>query len=164
MRLLFANDRRIYAYISVLVADRADAEDIFQETLSIMWGKFDTFQLDRDFGAWGIGIAYNLIRNYRRKQSRSHLYFEEDIEKLLEPEARQSLTGLDRRIEALQKCLTYLNQMDRKIIQLRYEEEISVETIARKVGKTIKSIYVKLSRANSLLLSCVRRTLAEQDL
>ncbi len=162
MRLLFANERRIYAYICVLVPDRVEADDLFQETLSVMWDKFDTFEEGRDFGAWGIGIAHNLIRNYRRKKARSRLSLEADIESLLEQEARQSIKSLDSRIEALRKCLAHLNPLDRKIIHLRYEEDISVQAIAEKVSSTIKVIYTKLARANDLLLRCIRRTLAEQ--
>lgn len=162
MRLVFANERRIYAYIYVLIPVRTEAEDIFQETLTVMWNKFHTFQEGKDFGAWGIGIAYNLVRNYRRKKARTRLYLEEDIENLLEQEARQSIKCLDSRIEALRTCLSHLNPLDRKILQLRYEEDVSVKTIAKKVNHTTKVIYTKLARANDLLLRCIRRTLAEQ--
>jgi len=162
MRLLFENDRRIYAYIYVLVSKQAEADDIFQDTLAVMWEKFGTFRPGTDFGAWGIGIAYNMVRNYRKKKCRSRLYFEEDIEKLLENEVRQSVTVIDDRIEALYKCLPQLNQLDRSIIQLRYNENLSVQEIAERAGITIKVIYKKIARASGLLLGCIQKTLAEQ--
>ncbi len=162
MRLMFANERRIYAYIYVLIPIQEEAEDIFQETIAVMWSKFDAFEEGKDFGAWGIGIAHNIIRNYRRKKSRSHFYLDEDIENLLEQEARQSIKSLDLRIEVLRQCLNQLNPLDRKIIHLRYDEDVSVKAIAEKISRTMKVIYVKLARANDFLLRCIRRTLAEQ--
>lgn len=163
MRLLFENDRRIYAYIYVLVPNQAEADDVFQDTLSIMWEKFDTFRPGLDFGAWGIGVAYNMIRNYRRKKYRSRLHLEEDIENLLEQEVKQSINNLDQRIEALHECLSHLNQQDRRIIQLRYQENLSVKEIAARIGVTIKVIYKRISQTSGILLRCVRKTLVEQE-
>jgi len=162
MRLLFANERRIYSYIYLLIPCRADAEDLFQETLSIMWTKFDHFEEGKDFGSWGIGIAHHVIQNYRRKKGHGPLYLGEEIEGLLEEEAHQSIKAIDFRIEALRQCLTELNPLDRRIIHWRYEDEISVKSIAEKMCTTIKVIYVKLARAHDILLRCIRRTLAEQ--
>ncbi|HOK67545.1 MAG TPA: sigma-70 family RNA polymerase sigma factor [Anaerohalosphaeraceae bacterium] len=162
MRLVFANERRIYAYIYLLIPSRTEAEDIFQETLSIMWAKYEQFEQGRDFGAWGIGIAHNLIRNYRKKKRNSPLSFEEDIEDLLDREARQSIKSLDSRVEALRQCLNQMNPLDRRMIHLRYEKNASVKNLAEMMNTTMKAIYVKLARAHDWLLRCVRRTLAEQ--
>ncbi|HOM77283.1 MAG TPA: sigma-70 family RNA polymerase sigma factor [Anaerohalosphaeraceae bacterium] len=162
MRLVFANERRIYAYIYLLIPIQSEAEDIFQDTLSVMWSKYDQFERERDFGAWGIGIASNLIKNYRRKRKNQSFFLEEDLENLLEKEARQSIKSLDARIEALRQCLSHLDPLDRKIIHMRYEEDIAVKAIAEKIRTTIKAIYVKLARSHDQLLRCIRRTLAEQ--
>jgi RNA polymerase sigma-70 factor (ECF subfamily) len=49
--LLVPNQRRIQAFILTLVPNVADAEDIYQETLSEMWNKFDSFEVGTDFVA-----------------------------------------------------------------------------------------------------------------
>ena len=162
MRLVFENDRRIYAYIFIFVPNRAEADDLFQDTMSVMWEKFEDFKPGSDFGTWGIGIAHNLIRNYRRKMGRSRLFLEEDIEMLIANEVKHSVNTLDNRVEALHKCLSNLNTVDNSIIKLRYQEEIPVRNIAKKIGSTVKVVYTRLARANDLLLRCIRRTLAEQ--
>lgn len=164
MRLVFANDRRLYAYIFVLVPCHTDAEDLFQDTLTVMWDKFDSFREGEDFGAWGIGIAYNMVRNYRRKKAKSQLHFEEDLEILLEQETRQSLQHLECHVEALRTCITHLSQQDRSILQLRYENNYPAKTIADKIGSSVKAIYSKLARVNDLLLRCILKTLTEQGI
>lgn len=164
IQLIFNNDRRIYAYIYVLVPNSADADDIFQDTVTVMWEKFDRYEAGTDFGAWGVGIAYNLVRNYRRKKSRSRLRFKEDLEELIQSEAKEPLSQLDYRIDALQKCLTQLDQGDREAVMLKYRHNYTTKTISDKIGYSIKVVYTKLSRANDFLLRCVRRTIAEQNI
>lgn len=164
IQLVFENDRRIYAYIYVLVPNQAEADDLFQDTITVMWEKFDTFRTRSDFGAWGVGIAYNLIRNYRRAKARSRLRFEEDIEQLLESETRGVVSRIDFRVEALKKCMFRLNQDSRDILKYKYEINYTTKIIAEKIGCSLKAVYVKLARANDYLLRCIRRTLAEQNI
>ena len=103
---MFANERRIYAYIYVLIPIQEEAEDIFQETIAVMWSKFDAFEEGKDFGAWGIGIAHNIIRNYRRKKSRSHFYLMRILKTF--GAGSQAIHQIpDLRIEVLRQCLNH---------------------------------------------------------
>ena len=163
MKLAFKHDKRIYAYIFTLVPNNADAEDIFQETMAIMWEKFDQYKEGENFGSWGVGIAYNIIRNFRKKKARSKLVFEEDIESLLSGEAACSVSLIDDRIYALRQCLKKLHQKDIEMLVLRYEQNTSVKDIARKKGQKIQRIYAVLARLNDRLLRCIRNTMAIQE-
>lgn len=160
MQLVFENDRRIYAYIYVLIPNQTEADDLFQDTITIMWEKYGTYIPDSDFGAWGIGIAYNLVRNYRRKKARSHVRFAEDVEQLIEYETSNTLTNLDSKLSALKECLSKLNPEEKKVLKLKYEYDCSTKEIAEKIGRSMKVVYVKLARTNDFLLRCIRRTLA----
>ncbi len=53
MRLLLANQQRIYGLILALVPNWNDADDIMQETSAVMWAKFDDYEAGTDFAAWG---------------------------------------------------------------------------------------------------------------
>ncbi len=44
LRLIMANQKPIYALILGMIPNRDDAEDIFQETVLVMWSKFDSFE------------------------------------------------------------------------------------------------------------------------
>ena len=48
-RLFVQYQPRIYGYIRSLVADRSDAEDMLQETASVLWQKFDEFTPGTNF-------------------------------------------------------------------------------------------------------------------
>jgi RNA polymerase sigma-70 factor (ECF subfamily) len=57
LRLLMANQNRIYAFILTLVPNWSDADDIMQEAAETMWSKFQQSQPINNFSAWGIKIA-----------------------------------------------------------------------------------------------------------
>jgi RNA polymerase sigma-70 factor (ECF subfamily) len=52
IRLLTANQSRIYAYIVSLVPNFNDADDIMQETTTMMWERKEDFESGTDFVAW----------------------------------------------------------------------------------------------------------------
>ncbi len=43
IRLLLANERRIYAFILSMLPDLTDAEDVLQETSLVLWEKLDQY-------------------------------------------------------------------------------------------------------------------------
>jgi RNA polymerase sigma-70 factor (ECF subfamily) len=48
IRLLSLHTSSIYTYIRVLIPNRTDAEDVFQETSRTLWEKFDEYQPGTD--------------------------------------------------------------------------------------------------------------------
>jgi RNA polymerase sigma-70 factor (ECF subfamily) len=164
MRHVLDNDRRIYGYIYALIPNPSEAEDLFQDTVTIMWEKYESYLPGSDFGAWGIGIAYNLVRNYRRKMAKSRLQFSEDVEQLIECEAQKATSNLDDKLNALNRCLSKLTREDKKALKLKYEYNWTAQDIAGKIGCSVKAVYSKLARANDFLLRCVKRSLTQQNL
>ena len=164
LKLVFENERRIYAYIYVLIPKQIEADDLYQDTVTVMWEKYETYIPGSDFGAWGIGIAYNLVRNYRRKKARSRLLFAEDVEQLIECETNTALSNLDYKLDALKKCLSKLNAEDKKVLTFKYEYNCSTREIAEKIGYSMRVIYVKLARVNDFLLRCITNSLSGQNI
>jgi RNA polymerase sigma factor (sigma-70 family) len=65
------------------------------------------------------------------------------------------------RIEALRKCQTLLNARARRILKMRYEHNTPAEEIASYLRVSRRHVYHLLGQINSVLLRCMRRTLAE---
>ena len=51
---------RVYGYIVLMLPNRHDAEDVFQQTSLILWQKWDQFDPEQDFLSWACGIARNV--------------------------------------------------------------------------------------------------------
>ncbi len=158
LSLFIKHQKRIYGFIASLVPNAVDTDDLMQETMMVMWHRFDEFQLGTDFAAWGMAIARRKIMKYRSSRVGKAMLFSE--------EAMQNILRWDRNLDgktndymtALQQCLNKLESRDRQVIRLRYEEEIPAKKLADVIGTTMDNVYKSLSRIHSLLQRCVRRT------
>jgi RNA polymerase sigma-70 factor, ECF subfamily len=63
----------------------------------------------------------------------------------------------DLRAEALRSCLEKLRADHRRILDLTYRDELSVEQVARQSNRTIDAVYKTLMRVRKLLRSCIER-------
>lgn len=150
---------RIYGFLFVMIHNRADVEDVLQETVTSMWENFDKYQDGTDFSAWAITIARNKAINFIKKNSRARSQFSEDVYNMIVEHEVQDRTGYKEHAEALEKCRRKLNELDRKILSLRYKEEISMNKIAQTLGRSTTGIYHTMARIHTLLQECIRRTL-----
>ena len=164
LKLLMSNEVRIFSYILRLVPNLADAEDIMQETAGIMWRKFDQFQRSTSFVAWAIEIAHYRILDYRRREGRSPIIYESEIFEQMVSIAREASKQDDRRLEALRACLAKLQDRQRRLIVLRYYDDIRPKAIASRLDMSVHAVYKSLSRIYKKLLMCIRRTPAFKGL
>jgi RNA polymerase sigma-70 factor (ECF subfamily) len=160
--LLTRHQRQIFSYIYVLVPNRADAEDLLQETSVVVCEKFHEFEQGTDFVAWACQIAYWRVRYSRQKYARSKVFFDQDIVDVVARTAGGMTEELDERHEALAACLQKLNARDRELLLARYEPGGGVENAARRSGRTVTTAYKALARLRKLLLDCVTNRLAHR--
>ena len=163
LRLYQANERRIYGFILALVPDWSQAEDLLQETTTVMWSKFDQFELGTDFAAWAMCIARYQIMNDRKKKRRQRVRFSDEVLEAIDACVSEATAQLDVRREALRACLKKLPQRDRELIHLRYEYEATTKSVAERVGRGLDAIYKALNRIHVQLFYCIRRTLAMES-
>lgn len=159
VKLLTANHARIYAYIISLVPNDSDADDIMQETASLMWENFGKFEPGTNFVSWAVTVAKFQILNYRKRHKQSRLFLSDRAYDLLISETERLQEEGQDRLQALRDCLKKLSGKDQQFIRMRYYEGASARIVAQKVGTSIDAVYRYGARLNHLLLSCVRRSL-----
>lgn len=163
INLLTINYYRIYNFILSLVVNQADAEDIMQETSTILWKKRDTFIPGSDFVSWALTIAKYRILSHR-KSKKLAVPLDDNILELLVDESKQNLHQVDDRVEALRNCVRKLQPEEQNLIHLRYQEGGTSSVVANRTGLSIHQVYRKLARINGLLLRCIRQSLFEKGL
>ena len=57
-----------------MVGDSNTADDLFQEAAVIMLQKREQVGADGNFLAWGRAIAFNVVRDYRKKRARQKVH------------------------------------------------------------------------------------------
>jgi RNA polymerase sigma-70 factor (ECF subfamily) len=152
---------RIYAYVATLLVNRADAEEVFQETSLILWKKWREFDPARDFVRWACGIAYLEVRNFlRKRQTASRVGLSEHVLAQVAQTRLDSQPLLDARRPALAACLDRLRPEQRALLERCYAGKDSVKVIAAEIGKTANGLYLTLKRLRRALFDCVNRALA----
>jgi RNA polymerase sigma-70 factor (ECF subfamily) len=159
VRLLLANEKRIYAFILTLVANRSDADDLMQETATIMWQKYRQALPVSGFAAWGIGIAHYKILEFRKKQYKLRVQFDSELFEHLVGGAMAVTDKVDDRLEALENCLAKLTERDCRLVKMRHESGVTTKSVAERIGISTASAYKAIARIHNALLICVYRTL-----
>jgi RNA polymerase sigma-70 factor, ECF subfamily len=154
---------RIYAYVAMLLPNRADAEEVFQQTSLVLWKKWQQFDLNRDFVAWACGMAHHEVRNFLRKQKdRGRVYLSEEVLAHVAQVRLDSHDVLEARRHALLYCLDRLGQGKRELLERCYAGKDSIKTIAENLGQRPNVLYMTLKRLRRALFDCINRTLAAE--
>jgi len=162
--LFMANQNRVYAYILVFVPHGPDADDIMQETATVMWEKFETFTPGTDFARWARKIAYHKILDHRKKRGRQHVVFSDELLSLLVEEAEAVLDQTNPRLDALRFCLRRLRREDRRLVRRHYEDGATIKSIAEQADRSVQGLYKVMVRIHNQLRDCVNLRLASRGL
>jgi RNA polymerase sigma-70 factor (ECF subfamily) len=160
---LARHERLLAAYVVALVPHAQDADDILQETKVVMWRNFAQFQTGTNFAAWARKIAFHRILAFRKRRQRDRLEFSDDFLASVAAEHETASEHLERRDRALNDCLAKLPAEHREVVQLRYQEALSLDAMAARLGRTVAALYRQLSRVRHALHECVTKTLSRPD-
>ena len=153
----------VSAYVFAVVAKFHDAEDLVQQIAQEAARRFDQYDSTRPFLGWVLWIAKSRVIDFYRKQDANPVTFSDDLLQRLGSAIadRHSEQGVRR--EALENCLQELPDRSRKLLDLRYVQELPSPCIAESVGSTTGSVRVLLTRVRNRLAECVERRLAMEE-
>ena len=161
--LLLQHQRRIYALILALVPNGPDADDILQETCSVLWQKFDEFDPATNFAAWALRIArYQVMAYYSTRRRQKARLSDETLDAVVERMAARPERD-DARAAALDGCLQRLPDPERALLEMRYRGDVPADELARRSGKTVFAVYKALDRIHDRLLECVRNKMKAEN-
>jgi RNA polymerase sigma-70 factor (ECF subfamily) len=154
----------IQAYIGTLLPQAADADEVFQQTSIALWRNFGEFRSDGNFPAWACGIAFNMVRNFRRVESRRPVFLvQDDVLELLGQTQRASAAQVSPRREALTLCVEKLSKDDRELVTHCYGDSARIKDVAAEMGCTANALYKRLKIIRRLLFDCISRALAAEE-
>jgi RNA polymerase sigma-70 factor, ECF subfamily len=163
VQLVTQYQQRVHLFILSLVSNRADAEEILQETNLILWRKFDEFRPGSDFRAWAFQVAYNKIKSFYERQGRQRLRFGPSVMDRLATIAATVPDQLPVALEALDVCKKQLSEQDRDLIERRYEPGATTVSVAADVGRSVAAVYKSVVRIRRALHECIQRALRKEQ-
>ncbi len=154
MALFVGRRQQIFGYITTLVPNWQDAEDVFQRTSLVLWEKFDDFDPQRDFLKWACGIAFYEVRNHIRTRGRDRLCFSDELMRTL-ADQRLVHPRQNERTVALKLCLDKLDDGERQLVMKAYAGQDNIRELAKREGRPTQTIYNRLSQLRRRLLKCI---------
>lgn len=152
----------VYGFQLKRTENENDAEDIAIQTFSKAFDKIDTFDDNYKFKTWLITISKNihidLIRKEKSKVSSSFHSDEESMNQILDdsPSPEDKIIT-EQNLAKLLKDIKKLKPDYRKVIHLRYFQELSYKEISEELKEPVNNVKVKLLRAKKLLAEIIKK-------
>lgn len=132
-----------------ILHERAEAEDLAQETFMRAHERLMTFDAERPFGPWIRRVAANVCLNHlSTRKITAELNEERDADASQKPEAVQEAR---ERSDQIRDALASLPPHYRIVIELRHYQEMSYDEIAMELNIPLSDVKSHLFRARKLL-------------
>jgi RNA polymerase sigma factor (sigma-70 family) len=153
--------KAVYYMILKMIRDADDAEDLTMEAFAKAFRNLHKFKKDYTFSTWLFRIATNNTIDFIRKKKLKTMSLNttlsddggnsvtidvEDDDKNPQDEFIKS-----QRIEMVRMFVDKLPAKYRKLVQLRYFDELSYEEIAQELDKPLGTVKAQLHRSRELL-------------
>jgi RNA polymerase sigma-70 factor (ECF subfamily) len=158
-RLWTSAQPAVAAFVSSMVPDYNEADDVLQQVSVTLLDKFHQYDPKRPFIAWAIGVAKLEILSHRRKSSHDrHIFDSEALERVAD--AFEELEPKLGRIgESLAMCMRLLKGRPRDAFELRYGRDMKPADIGKQLSMTPNAVGVLLHRARTSLRKCIEQRL-----
>ncbi|RPH48717.1 MAG: sigma-70 family RNA polymerase sigma factor [Planctomycetota bacterium] len=146
----------LFAYIRSTGFTLTDSEDILQDVAVALWKSYSTYQPDKPFVAWAIGVAKNVVHGRLRYESvRRNARAAEELGECVARTLVADQDELREERERMADCMKKLPGKSRDLLDWRYRDRLDLGTIAHRIGQTYAATNMVLSRLRSRLLECV---------
>lgn len=132
---------KVFSYFIKFLGDRDESLNLTNEVFYKAFRGIKNFNENKDFFPWLIKIARNEGINFIRKNRN---YEERDIDSF------EDDSNFERDI-ILEDALKKLNENDREIILLFYQQNLSYEEIANILNISLENVKVRIFRAKEKL-------------
>lgn len=157
--LVDAHLDHLRAFIALRLPKAHLINEIAHEAFIFAFNNIGKFEAGGNFRAWLRAIAHNLIRaelqRFARQQQNQLNYAKHQMLESDLVTAPTSAKEVSPAIDHLQDCVAALQERQQKLVQLRYTEEVPIETIAQRFERTQTNIWQMLFRIRKQLKQCV---------
>jgi len=154
----------VSAYISSMVTNFQDAEDILQTVALTIAEKYVTFDPSGSFLSWTLGIAQHKIYDYYRMQSKHRKMKILDIDTVarITQVFEKESSHFNEIRHAMEFCIGKLSGHWRQILEMRYMLELSTQRMAQQLGMSPNAIFITLHRVRLALQKCLHKQLSSE--
>ncbi|MCA9192147.1 MAG: sigma-70 family RNA polymerase sigma factor [Planctomycetales bacterium] len=158
--LFLQHSSEIRGFILSLLPNMPRTDDVFQETFLTVSRKADDYAHGTNFVAWVCRIArYKVLEDCRKHGRCAQTLAPEVIDAICASQPLLDSEHQYERLIALKSCISKLSPHTQRVVELRYAQAHQAGEIAQRLGWSVDSVYVILSRARNILEQCIRSQL-----
>lgn len=152
----------IYYMLFKIVKNSDDAEDLTLETFGKAFRYLDRYTPQYAFSTWLFRIAVNNSIDYIRHKNNSPQYidndlYEDDTQTLVDRLASDTTPNPEQeviekqKIQMLHLAVAQLPEKYRKVVELRYYEDLAYDEISERLNISLSNVKIQLLRAKNML-------------
>ena len=134
------HETRVFTYFRRMAVDRDTARDLTQETLYRAFRNARRYRGDAPVGAWLLGIARNVFREWLRKTIRDREHPPEHVG--FDPGPATETIDVER-------AMARLDPEHREVLVLRFALDLPGEDVAGILGITHEAVRQRVARAKA---------------
>ena len=164
--VLRQHERPLRAWLAAHVPMGVDVDEIAQRSFVAAFSRLKEFDMGTNFGAWLFTIArYQLMTEktrLRRIADYHARYGPELLQRELDRRCDESPEVSTTKIEHLERCLELLGDHLRRFVTWRYDEEIPLQEMAVRSGRSVPAVKKQLWKIREKLQECIDAGLAKE--
>jgi RNA polymerase sigma-70 factor (ECF subfamily) len=159
-------ERPLRAWLAVQAPPGVDVDEMAQRTFVAAFTRLRDYELGTNFAAWLFTIArFHLkteVSRLRRVADYHVRYVPDLLLRELERRSSEPPELQQTRLDHLQTCLGRLGEPLRRFIEWRYAEEISLDEMAARSGRSVAAVKKQLWLLRRKLHECVQARMAAE--
>ena len=160
--ILWQTQARVRVYIAGLGISPHDVDDLAQETYLQLYRNLERMPADQAPELWVKGIAKNVCLDHLRKTARKGRLYRHAMAEVL----AGTTTSLERLVSqngvgaVLEDCLSKLPPERREMLDLRYRQDLTSDSVAEETRTSADAVRIALYRIRAGLRDCIAHKLA----
>ena len=153
--------QRVFSFAYTRLRNRADAEEVVQETFTAVFRSIDAYRGSSSLLSWIYGIAKNTVNNHVRRAKAHEARIERAEHELqrsgysLGSCTPEENLNLQRCGEAIQRSFSSVADWHVEVFVLRHIENLSISEIASRMSRSNDAVRSSLYRLKRMLVEAV---------
>ncbi|GAB4045848.1 RNA polymerase sigma factor [Spirosoma litoris] len=137
---------KVYRRCLSMTKDSDKAEDFTQDIFLKVFSKLDAFQERSTFSTWLYSIAFNYCSDQLRKAKRFSFFSIEEGVQYDIPDMEDGQLH-EETLQLVKQIMASLTESEQALLQLKYEDELSIEEIAQIYQINPSAVKMRLKRS-----------------
>jgi RNA polymerase sigma-70 factor (ECF subfamily) len=159
-------ERPLRAWLAAQAPPGVDVDEVAQRSFVAAFTRLSDYELGTDFAAWLFTIArFHLkteVSRLRRVADYHVRYAPDFLQRELERRSCEPPELQQIRLDHLQTCLGQLGEHLHRFIRWRYAEEIPLDEMAARSGRSVAAVKKQLWQLRRKLHDCVQARMATE--